>query len=495
MLTFRQLDDLPDSVVRIMAEAEQSIINDMARRIARLGDVTAAANWQLMRLEAIGAEQEHIIRELSRALRMTEQQLIDLFDEAATRTLASDNAIYRARGYNPVPLAENGYLQQIIAAGLTKTSGEFFNLTRTTANTATRQFERALDLAHMQMVTGGMDYRTAIKNAIRDLTRQGIESIRYPTGWVDYLDVATRRAVLTGVNQTAAEVQLANIEMMGTDLVETTAHPAARPSHSIWQGKIFSLSGNHPKYPDFRKVTGYGTGPGLCGWNCRHSFFPYFEGLSGPAYSTEKLREYNNRTVQYDGKTMSLYDATQKQRYIERQIRRWKREANAMDAAGLDSASAKRKVREWQARQQDFIGQTGLRRDYFRERAGTQLGVYIPPSTIKAPSVIIPRSVGARGKNYEIVEPGTGNTYHFAEGTRIQDIQIFAGRGTRTPLHESVAEGLSKQFGGKEENWQHVKGYGIIDVDGELVKAEVHWFQEESVGRVKLKVKKWLYDD
>lgn len=373
MLTFRQLDDLPDSVVRIMAELEQSIINDMARRIASLGAVTDATNWQALRLEAIGAEQEHLIRELSRVLRITDEQLIRLFDEAATRALESDSKMYRAAGYDPVPLADNPYLQQVITAGLTKTLGEFSNLTRTTANTATRQFERALDLAHMQIVSGGMDYRTATKNAIRDLARKGIASIAYPTGHVDYLDVATRRAVLTGVNQTAAEVQLENMQQMGTDLVETTAHHSARPTHAVWQGKVFSISGAHPKYPDFRRETGYGTGPGLCGWNCRHSFFPFFEGLSDPAYSAERLRSYNERSVTYGDETISLYDATQQQRYIERQIRRWKREASALEAGGVDDTAARRKIREWQARQRDFIDQTGLRRDYFRERAGVQL--------------------------------------------------------------------------------------------------------------------------
>ena len=92
------------------------------------------------------------------------------------------------------------------------------------------------------------------------------------------MDVAVRRAVLTGVNQTTARMQIARADEMECDLVETTAHMGARPEHMDWQGRIFSRSGKSRKYPDFVKSTGYGTGPGLCGWNCRHSFFPYFEG-------------------------------------------------------------------------------------------------------------------------------------------------------------------------------------------------------------------------
>lgn len=379
MLTFRQLDDLPDAVLDIITATEREIINDMARRIAKVGAVTETAQWQLSRLEAVGAERDYILRHLNRALDMSEQQLIRLFDEAATRTLATDDAIYRAAGYNPQPLADNAYMQQLIRAGLVKTLTEYRNLTLTTAATATQQFENALDLAYHKVTSGGFSYQQAIRDGIRTLTIKGIAAIQYPTGWVDYLDVAFRRATLTGVNQTAAEVQLRRMDEMGTDLVETTAHHGARTSpgpgpdnHAWWQGRWFSRSRKPSKYPDFYEQTGYGTGPGLCGWNCRHSFFPVIEGLSDRAYSIDQLRQLNARTVTYDGKEMSLYDATQQQRYIERQIRRWKRESSALDAAGVDNAAAKGKVREWQAVQRDFIDQTGLQRDYFRERAGKQ---------------------------------------------------------------------------------------------------------------------------
>lgn len=373
MLTFRQLDDAGDAVARIIADTEQALINDMARRIARLDGVTSATNWQALRLELLGTEQDKIIRELARMLNVSERRLIEIFDEAATRTIATDDQMFRAAGYSPVPLQENPYLQQIIRAGLIKTEDEYQNLTLTTARTATLQFERALDLAYSEAVSGGYTYQQAIRDGIRSLTQSGLASITYPSGHTDYMDVAFRRATLTGVNQTAAEVQLANISQMGADLVETTAHPGARPSHAEWQGQMFSLSGTSGKYPDFRAATGYGTGPGLCGWNCRHSFFPYFVNLSKSAYPASKLREYNYKTVKYNGQKMSIYEATQQQRSIERQIRRWKREASALGAAGQDNSAALRKVRQWQATQRDFLDQTGLTRDYFRERAGVQL--------------------------------------------------------------------------------------------------------------------------
>ncbi len=271
-------------------------------------------------------------------------------------------------------------MQQIIQAGIRKTLGEYSNLTLTTAATATRQFEQALDMAYHKIASGAFSYQRAIRDAVRSLTLKGVAAITYPTGRTDYLDVAFRRATLTGINQTAAEVQLQRMDELDIDLVETTAHHGARTgsgatasNHAWWQGRWFSRSHKPSKYPDFYKETGYSTGEGLCGWNCRHSFFPVIEGLSDRAYSIDQLRELNARTVTYNDKKISLYEAGQQQRYIERQIRRWKREADALDAAGLESQEAKLQVLNWQAVQRDFINQTGLQRDYFRERAGSQL--------------------------------------------------------------------------------------------------------------------------
>jgi hypothetical protein len=382
MLTFRQLDDVGDAIVRLMAETEQVIINDMARRLGRLGELSTDMGWFALRQEIAGTVHQTILAELASAFSITERRLVELFDEAATRAIEFDNRVIRSAGLNPTPLAENPQMQQLVRAELIKTQGSLQNLTLTTAHTASMQFHRTLDLAHQLVTARGYSYEQAIRMGVRSLARTGIEAIKYPTGLLDefgnplfrldHLDVAFRRALLTGINQTAAQLQLMNLEQMGVDLVETTAHPGARPTHIPWQGEVFSISGTHPIYRHFESATEYNTGPGLCGWNCRHSFFPFFDGLSEPAYTAEKLREYNEKMVMFNGEEMSLYDATQRQRYIERQIRRWKREADAYDAAGLDSSHARSRVSYWQAAQRDFVGQTELTRDYFRERAGSQ---------------------------------------------------------------------------------------------------------------------------
>lgn len=110
---------------------------------------------------------------------------------------------------------------------------------------------------------------------------------------------------------------------------------------------------------------------------------------------------------------------------------------------------------------------------------------------IKLEDIEIGRSIGAKAKNYDILDPASGEYFNFVEGTKIQDAEVFAGKGCKKPLAKEVAEGLAKQIGGKAENWQHAKGHGIIDYYGEEREAEVHWFQEKSVGKHKFKIKRW----
>lgn len=105
---------------------------------------------------------------------------------------------------------------------------------------------------------------------------------------------------------------------------------------------------------------------------------------------------------------------------------------------------------------------------------------------------LVGKTLGAKGQNYSVYDPDTGNYYSFVEGTYVHHQEIFAGKGASTPLRAEVAEGLTEQFGGSPELWQHVKGIGTLKFHGEALSAEVHWFQEESVGKVKFKLKEWL---
>jgi hypothetical protein len=368
MLNPQTLDRYPDKLVELYAEAEADIIADMARRISTYNYFIPAAEWQFKKLQEMGNLHDDILKKLSKKTGKTKIELKALMKEAGATTLKADDAIYRKAGLNPLPISQSQALQTVIETGLNKTSGLFENLTRTTANTATKQFERVADQAYMQITTGALDHNTAIRNAVKNLASKGVEVVKYPTGHANYMDAAVRRAVLTGVNQTALKLQDARADEMGCDLVETSAHAGSRPEHAEWQGKIFSRGGKHPKYPDFISSTGYGTGEGLGGWNCRHSYYPFIEGVSEPIYTKSELSKMEAKDYTYNGEKLTEHEAAQKQRYIERQIRRRKREYKGMEAAGLPTDEAASKIARWQEVQKDFIEQTGLKHQAAREQ-------------------------------------------------------------------------------------------------------------------------------
>jgi len=368
MLTPEQLDKYPDNLVELYSKAEQDIIRDIARRIATYDYFIPSAEHQYNKLLEMGNVSSKILDTLSQMIGYTKGELKSLMEDAGYKAIKVDDEIYKQAGLNPQPLGQSKALLDVLGAGLKNTNGLFENLTRTTATAGSKQFERALDRAYMQITTGAFDSNTAIRKAIKNLAGNGIASVEYSNGYKNYIESSVRRAVLTGVNQTTLKMQDARAQEMGSDLVETSAHAGARPSHSKWQGQIFSRSGNSTKYPDFVTETGYGTGAGLGGWNCRHSFYPYFEGLSEPAHTKEELTDMNAKKYEFNGEKLTEYEASQKQRYIERHIRRWKREAAGMEAAGQPKDEAKSSIAFWQAEQRSFIKQTGLKRQRERER-------------------------------------------------------------------------------------------------------------------------------
>lgn len=373
MLKPREIERLPARMVELYSQAEIDALEYMVRRIAAFDDFIPAAQWQYQKLIEMGNYHSYIVKALAAMTNKTETEIRRIMERSGLKSLRFDSNVYKESGLDPPHLAASQALQAVMRAGMENTMGLFENLTRTTANTSTQQFEQVLDRAWMQVSSGAFSHQEATRMAVKGLARDGLASIRYPSGHVDHMDVAVRRAVLTGINQASLKMTETLADEMGCDLVEVTAHAGARTGvgvadHSAWQGKVYSRSGTHPKYPSLVEKTGYGTGPGLGGWNCRHSFFPFIEGFSKPAYTKRELAELNAPKYTYNGQKITEYEATQRQRYIERQIRRWKREKAAMAAAGQDTAESASKVRHWQEVQRDFLAQTGLKRQYERER-------------------------------------------------------------------------------------------------------------------------------
>lgn len=368
------LDSLPNTLVDMYSLVEIDILEDMARRISTYDFFIPAAMHQNQKLQELGMVQEDIIKALSAMTGQTQQEIVDLLTEAGEVAVEDDVEYYKAADvYKPEEINSEALHKQL-NAGLLQTQQAFKNITRTTANTATKQFENALDRAWVQINSGGMDYNTAIHRAIKDLSEQGIGSITYKSGRVDSLEVAVRRAIVTGANQTAAKTQEVLADELGVDLVEVTAHGGARPEHAKWQGKVFSRNGDIEidgvKYKDLRKATGYGSAGGLCGINCRHTFHPYVHGAPR-TWSDKQIKDLEKKNITYNGENYTEYEASQIQRGIERDIRSLKRQVAAIEAGGGDASAERAKLRKAQKGYTDFAEQTGLKKQQARTKIGT----------------------------------------------------------------------------------------------------------------------------
>lgn len=370
MLPPSYLDQMPDAFVQLWQQVEDAILQDVARRIGKMDKVTPTANWQLWRYQQTEALRNDVVKLLAKYTGKSETAIRKLLLQAATEAMEREDAIYYHYDMEPPPFEENAALNNLLDAGARQTCGTWQNLTATTANTVTGAFERTLDAAWLKVSTGAFDYKTAVKQAVDSLA-DDMPMVTYPSGHTDSIEVAARRAILTGVNQTTGKLQVARMDEMGCEFVETTAHGGARPSHAEWQGRRFhrggavDYKGRH--YPDFEAATGYGTGAGLCGWNCRHTFFAVFPELGDPPqWTQEQLRELNARDIEWNGKKYTAYEISQMQRARERNVRRWKKRYLAEDAAGLDPTDSAVRLRAARQSLKDFTQATGGRVDSAR---------------------------------------------------------------------------------------------------------------------------------
>lgn len=370
MLPPSYLDQMPDAFVQLWQQVEDDILRDVARRISKMEALTPTANWQLWRYQQTEALRNDVVKLLAKYTGKSETAIRKLLLQAATEAMEREDAIYYHYDMEPTPFEESAALNNLLDAGARQTCGTWQNLTATTANTVTGAFERTLDAAWLKVSTGAFDYKTAVKQAVDSLA-DDMPMVTYPSGHTDSIEVAARRAILTGVNQTSGKLQVARMDEMGCEFVETTAHGGARPSHAEWQGRRFhrggavDYKGRH--YPDFEAATGYGTGAGLCGWNCRHTFFAVFPELGDPPqWTQEQLRELNARNIEWNGKKYTAYEISQMQRARERNVRRWKKRYLAEDAAGLDPTDSAVRLRAARQSLKDFTQATGGRVDSAR---------------------------------------------------------------------------------------------------------------------------------
>lgn len=385
-----ELELFPKNIEEIYAGLENDIMNDIIRRIAETGEITRTADWQLNRLYNMGADKTDIKKHIQEALNLSDTEIEQLYSDTLKEGYLRDESLYRAVGQEFIPFEENMALQQLIEATKQQTAKQLKNITRTmgfavkqpngrkTFKTVDDYFKDTMDNAVMHVLNGTFDYNSIIRKVTDEMTRSGVRSINYDSGISTRIDVAARRAILTGVNQVTSKISSDNMQKLDTEFVETSWHSTARPTHQVWQGRVFYWDRANPnaekieagvRYKSFIRETGYGEVDGLCGANCRHTFYPFIPGISVRTYTDEQLEELNrqeNEKKEYNGKEYNKYEATQYQRRLETSMRKYRQDISLLKQSGLADDSdevivAKCKYQTLSKKYSDFSEKMGLR--------------------------------------------------------------------------------------------------------------------------------------
>ena len=333
MLEPRYLQQIADGAENIASQLHEYIVRQIVdRMMTRIGRgesylLTSSDRWRIEVLQDSGYLLEDITAELAKYTRRQEKEIKAAMEEAGVKALEYDDKIYRAAGLSPMPLTQSPALIRLMERNYRATLGEWSNYTRTTARAAQRLFLNECDLASNKVLSGAISYSQAVREAVESVASDGVY-VDYPSGHRDTIETATARAVRTGIAQAAGDISLKRMEEMEWDIILVSAHIGARTgdggqnpgNHLWWQGQFYSRTGKDKRFPDFYKSTGYGTGEGLCGWNCRHSFGSG-DGVNNPYKDIQTTDNYRMEKLE------------QRQRALERRVRKTKREVMGLQEA------------------------------------------------------------------------------------------------------------------------------------------------------------------
>ena len=502
----------------VYAAVTDRILINLARHFQYIKEGSApgsAWDYQLRKLAELGQvtrETEAIIID---SMEGGDAALASLLEETIRESLKPVEKPLRKAAEKGLLLGE-GFLPPEVSPQMTQTFQAYYrqaadrmNLVNTVMLESTQEAYRStvadialrmertqgiLNVAAGEVITGVSPLNKAIRDGVRKMVDNGI------TGFVDHgghhwsPEAYITMDIRTTLANTGRAAVTEEMQRYGCDTFSVSWHDGARPLCYPWQGKVISESGWTGEVEDLdgNKVhvyalteTSYGEPAGLFGINCGHYKIPFIPGFS-KARQPEQTEEQNDRE----------YRESQEQRALERKLREEKRDLQVLKAQGAmqdEIKEQRQKVENAKNNLDQFCNETGRARRVSREQTPNinSLNKLNEKDIIRIDDTVIRRSLGARAANYDIRD-ASGQIYHYMEGTRVQNSEVFAGYGTRNPLREEVKEGLSKQYGGDPEKWQHAKGFGVIDDNGEGVKAEIHWFQQKATGQVGHKIKRWL---
>lgn len=364
MFTPTEIEALPSAMEQLYRSLQLNIMSDLTERLKANGEeITSAADWQINRLYDLGVSKDEIDSLIQSTLNVSDDEIDRIYNEVVQSGYARIEELYTGKGKEYIPYAENKQLQQLVKAVKNQTKSEYRNITgslgfavRNSDNTVSftplaKFYQDTLDNGLMQIASGAVDYNTVLKKAVKAMTDSGLRTVDYASGWSNRVDVAVRRALMTGFNQVVAKVNEDNAEQLGTEYFEVSYHRGARPTHQVWQGRVYSKK-------ELETVCGLGTVTGLCGANCYHSYSPFIKGIDTLTYSEEELDRMNeeeNTPKEYNGRQYTAYEAQQRQRQLETAMRADRQKIELLTQGGADyDTITGAKVRYFQ-RQDEYV--------------------------------------------------------------------------------------------------------------------------------------------
>lgn len=322
---------------------EERILQDIARRIKKVGEITSTADWQINRLRILGYSSEDIEREIKKTLDVSYPEMFELYDKVIDWEYVRNKDIYEQINAEFIPYEENRQLQQITDAiiqqcledleNVTKSLGFYLDYNgRKILTPLSQVYTNYLDNACFDVVTGAFDYGSVLRRVVTQLTNSGLRKIEYGSGYASRVEVAARRAVMTGVANLTGEIADYNAKKLGTEYFEVEWHAGARPTHAVWQGQVWTKE-------QLYSVCGLGTVTGLLGANCYHTYYPFFPGISQRNWSDDWLEEQNrkeSKPKEFQGKEYTLYEAKQRQRQMETAMRAQREKVQMLQDSGAD---------------------------------------------------------------------------------------------------------------------------------------------------------------
>lgn len=364
MFTPTEIEALPSAMEQLYRSLQLNIMSDLTERLKANGEeITSAADWQINRLYELGVSKDEIDSLIQSTLDVSDDEIDRIYDEVVKSGYARNEELYTSKGKEHIPYAENKQLQQLVKAVKNQTKSEYRNITgslgfavRNPDNTVSftplaKFYQDTLDNGLMQIASGAVDYNTVLKRAVKAMTDSGLRTVDYASGWSNRVDVAARRALMTGFNQVVAKVNEDNAEQLGTEYFEVSYHRGARPTHQVWQGRVYSKK-------ELETVCGLGTVTGLCGANCYHSYSPFIKGIDTPTYSEEELDRMNeeeNAPKEYNGKTYTAYEAQQRQRRLETAMRADRQKIELLTQGGADDDTITGAKAKYFQRQDEYV--------------------------------------------------------------------------------------------------------------------------------------------